>query len=197
MSVNVFDRFTSRIEEVTAYLTAHQLPLSLPAGPPAPDDPWSVPRPAAVDRTTLAWSTAVLMLASHHHTAIDRQAPAADALLRELGVCGLAQLHCDLNAGAPIDYRFTRCPYCDGIGEDPTLPTCQELGCALWHEYDGHGHMCPVCRDDDYQPQWFAEEHMAELEELLAASIEDKTPARSWFGAWLRRRGPARDRPRR
>ena len=128
------------------------------------------------------------MLANHHHTAIDRQVPAADALLRELGVRGLATLHSDLNAGAPVDYRFTRCPYCSGIGEDPTRPTCHHLGCAPWHEFDDHEHLCPVCRGDDYQPQWFAKEHMAELEELLADAIEEKAPPRSWLKVWRRRR---------
>ncbi len=81
-------------------------------------------QPERVDRTTLAWCTAVTMLAEHHHTGLDRQVPAADALLRELGVHGLAQLHTDIHAGAPIDYRFTRCPYCVGLGEDPNLPDC-------------------------------------------------------------------------
>ncbi|MFI7359442.1 hypothetical protein ACIBTP_36600 [Streptomyces avidinii] len=42
------------------------------------------------------------MLADHHHTGMDRQVLPADALLRELGVCGLAQLHSDLHHGVPI-----------------------------------------------------------------------------------------------
>ncbi|MGW0607777.1 hypothetical protein [Streptomyces sp. NPDC002640] len=52
----------------------------------------------------------VTMLGDYHHTGIDRQVLTVDALLRELGVRGLAQLHSDLHAGAPIDYHFTRCP---------------------------------------------------------------------------------------
>ncbi|MEQ4611488.1 hypothetical protein ABMX48_36760 [Streptomyces cavourensis] len=105
----------------------------------------------------------------HRH----RQVLAADALLRELGVRGLAQLHSALHAGAPIDYRYTRCPYCSGIGEDPTQPTCGEAGCAPWLEFVGHDHPCPVC-PGDYQPQWYAGERMTELEELLADAIEER-----------------------
>jgi hypothetical protein len=129
------------------------------------------------------------MLADHHHTGIDRQVLAADALLRELGVRGLLQLHSDLRHGAPIDYRFTPCPYCSGIGVDPTQPTCEEAGCAPWLEFAGHDHPCPVC-PDDYQPEWFAEETMTELEELLADAIEEReehASLRYRLRAWLRR----------
>ncbi|MFJ3973465.1 hypothetical protein ACIPYR_35725 [Streptomyces parvus] len=90
------------------------------------------------------------------HTAIDRQVLAADALIRELGVRGLAPLHSDLHFGAPIDYRFTRCPYCSGLGEDPTLPNCQEVGCPREYEFADHPHICPVCRGEDFQPEWIA-----------------------------------------
>lgn len=127
-----------------------------------------------VDRSTLAWCTAASMLADHHHTGIDRQVLAADALLRELVARVLAQFHSGLHAGAPIDYRFIRCPYCSGIGEDPTQPTCGEVGCAAWLEFAGHDHVCPACRGEDYQPQWFAEERTTELEELLADAIEER-----------------------
>ncbi|MEU9108881.1 hypothetical protein AB0D54_32065 [Streptomyces xanthophaeus] len=172
----VFDQFTRRTADVTAQLTTLGIPLTAPAPPPAdadPTDPWASSYAVPVDRSTLAWCTAVQMLANHHDTGIDHQVPAADALLRELGVRGLAQLHTDLHHGAPIDYRFTRCPYCSGIGEDPTRPDCQDVGCAPWHEFDGHEHLCPVCHGDDYQPQWFAEEQMTDLEELLADAIEE------------------------
>ncbi|WP_327180360.1 hypothetical protein OG599_34820 (plasmid) [Streptomyces sp. NBC_01335] len=179
MPPTVFDQFTRRTADITAQLTTLGIPLTAPPLPPADPDPdptdsWASNYTAPVDRSTLAWCTAVQMLADHHHTGIDRQVPAADALLRELGVRGLAQLHSDLHAGAPVDFRFTRCPYCSGIGEDPTQPTCNEVGCATWLEHAGHDHLCPVCHGDDYQPQWLAEEQMAELEELLADAIEER-----------------------
>ncbi|OAR22731.1 hypothetical protein A8W25_24420 [Streptomyces sp. ERV7] len=175
MPTTVFDQFTRRTADVTAQLTNLGIPLTTPAPPPAdlnPADPWTGSYAVPVDRSTLAWCTAVTMLADHHHTGIDRQVLAADALMRELGIRGLAQLHSDLHHGAPIDYRFTPCPYCSGIGVNPTQPTCGEVGCAPWLEYAGHDHPCPVC-PDDYQPQRFAEEHMAKLEELLADAIKE------------------------
>ncbi|MFE2943419.1 hypothetical protein ACFXKG_30850 [Streptomyces sp. NPDC059255] len=190
MPTTVFDQFTRRAAEVTAQLTTLGIPLTAPTPPPAdpnPTDPWANSDTVPVDRSTLAWCTAVQMLADHHHTGIDRQVLATDALLRELGVRGLAQLHSDLHHGAPIDYRFTPCPYCSGIGEDPTQPTCGEVGCAPWLEFAGHDHLCPVCRYEDCQPQYFAEERMKELEELLAEGIKDKTPSRPRLATWLRR----------
>lgn len=194
MPTTVFDQFTRRVNTVTAQLTTLGIPLTAPALPPAanPTDPWASSYPIPVDRSTLAWCTAARMLADHHDTGIDRQVLAADALLRELGVRGLAQLHSDLVGGAPVDYRFTRCPYCSGIGEDPTQPTCGEVGCAPWLEFAGHDHPCPVC-PDDYQPQWYAEEQMTELENLLADAIEEReehASLRYRLGTWLRRRGP-------
>lgn len=48
-----------------------------------------------------------------------------------------------------------------------------------------------MCRGDDYQPQWFAEEHMTELEELLADAIEEneeRASLRYRVGTLLRRR---------
>lgn len=176
MPVTVFDQFTRRTADITAQLTTLGIPLTAPVPPPAgfnPADPWASNYAIPVDRSSLAWCTAVTMLADHHHTGIDHQVPAADALLRELGVRGLAQLHSDLHAGAPIDYRFTRCPYCSGIGEDPTQPTCGEAGCAPWPEFAGHDHPCPVC-PGNHQPQWYAEQQMTELEELLADAIEER-----------------------
>ncbi|MBB1245010.1 hypothetical protein GL263_15745 [Streptomyces durbertensis] len=196
MPTTVFDQFTRRTADVTAQLTTLGIPLTAPAAPPPTDlnpaDPWASNYAAPVDRSTLAWCTAVQILADHHDTGIGRQVLAADALLCELGVRGLAQLHSDLHHGAPIDYRFTRCPYCSGIGEDPTQPDCQDVGCAPWHELDGHEHLCPVCHGDDYQPQWFAEEQMTELEELLADAIEEReenASLRYRLGRLLRRRG--------
>ncbi|MFF3540031.1 hypothetical protein ACFYXP_39735 [Streptomyces sp. NPDC002466] len=177
MPTTVFDQFTRRTADVTAQLTTLGIPLTAPTPPPAdpdPDDPWASSYTVPVDRSTLAWCTAAQMLADHHHTGIDHQVLAADALLRELGVRGLAQLHTDLHHGAPIDYRFTPCPYCSGIGEDPTQPDCQDAGCPPQYEFAGHDHLCPVCRGADYQPQWLAEEHMPELEQLLADAIEER-----------------------
>ncbi|MFJ2575153.1 hypothetical protein ACIOYT_32685 [Streptomyces halstedii] len=106
MPTTVFDQFTRRTADVTAQLTTLGIPLTAPTPPLAdlnPADPWASSYPVPVDRFTLAWCTAVQMLADHHHTGIDRQVLAADALLRELGVCGLPQLHSDLHAGAAID----------------------------------------------------------------------------------------------
>ncbi|MEU5689912.1 hypothetical protein [Streptomyces venezuelae] len=177
MPTTVFDQFTRRTADVTAQLASLGIPVTAPTPPPAdlnPADPWASNYAVPVDRSTLAWCTAVTMLANHHHTGIDRQVLAADALLRELGVRGLAQLHSDLHHGAPVDFRFTRCPYCSGIGEDPTQPDCSEVGCPAWLEFAGHDHPCPVCHGDDYQPQWFAEEQMTKLEELLADAIEER-----------------------
>ncbi|MEU8708707.1 hypothetical protein [Streptomyces sp. NPDC048565] len=184
------DQFTHLTAGVTAQLAALGIQLTAPASPPAaldPAVPWASNYAAPVDRSSLAWCTAVTMLADHHHTGIDRQVLAADALLRELGVRGIAQLHSDLHHGAPVDYRFTRCPYCSGMGEDPTQPTCGELGCAPWLEFAGHDHLCPVCHGDDHQPQWLAEQQMTRLEERLAEAVK-KAGERSSFIHRLRAR---------
>lgn len=180
-----FTQFTRR----TAEIATHDMPLAAPAAPSAgTTDPWANNYPAPVDRSSLAWRTAVEMLADHHRTSVEVQALAADALLRELGVRGLAQLHSDLHHPAPIDYRFTLCPYCSGAGEDPTQPTCEDLGCPPKYEFAGHDHICPVCEGEDYQLQWFAEEQMAELEELLADAIKEEERASFLcrVGTWLR-----------
>ncbi|MFJ1751191.1 hypothetical protein ACIOJD_33925 [Streptomyces sp. NPDC088116] len=187
----VFDQFTRRTADVTAELSSLRIPLTAPAPPPAdavPADPWASSYAVPIDRSTLAWCTAVQMLADHHHTGIDRQVLAADALLRELGVRGLAQLHSDLHHGAPIDYRFTRCPYCSGIGEDPTQPTCEEVGCPPEYEFAGHDHLCPVCHGDDCQPQWFAQRQMEALEQLLTSALTERTPPRTKWHTLLRSR---------
>ncbi|MEU8599348.1 hypothetical protein AB0D07_37680 [Streptomyces globisporus] len=127
----LFTEFPKRIADITTQLTTQGIPLLAPvtpAAPPDPDDPWGSNHPAPpVDRTTLAWCTAVQMLADHHHTAVEQQV-----------------------LGAPIDYRFTRCPYCSGLGEDPTLPDCREVGCPPQYEFADHPHICPVCRGEDY-----------------------------------------------
>lgn len=181
----LFTEFPQRIADVTNQLTMQGIPLTAPitsGSRPDPDDPWGSSHPAPpIDRATLAWCTAARMLADHHHTAIDRQVLAADALLRELGVRGLAQLHSDLASGAPIDYRFTRCPYCSGLGEDPTLPDCREVGCPPQYEFADHPHICPVCRGEDYQPEWFAEERVTELDRWLAVSLGHGPVRVSWY----------------
>ncbi|MFG3398602.1 hypothetical protein [Streptomyces parvus] len=181
----LFTEFPKRIADITNQLTTQGIPLTAPvtpAAPPDPDDPWGSNHPAPpVDRTTLAWCTAVQMLADHHHTAIEQQVLSADALIRELGVRGLTQLHSDLHRGAPIDYRFTRCPYCSGLGEDPTLPTCREVGCPPQYEFADHHHICPVCRGEDYQPEWFAEKRVAELDRSLATSLGHGPGRALWY----------------
>ncbi|WP_331735742.1 hypothetical protein OG333_37420 (plasmid) [Streptomyces anulatus] len=101
--------------------------------------------------------------------------------MRELGVRGLAQLHTDLHGGAPIDYRFTRCPYCSGCGEDPLLPDCAELGCPPQYEFIDHDHICPVCQGESFQPEWFAEERIIQLDGLLTQPRDRATGQVSWF----------------
>lgn len=189
-----FNQFPQRISDVTTQLTAHGLPLTAPTTPaplPDPDDPWASSRSTPpVDRTTLAWCTAAQILSAHHRTPLSTQVLAADALIRELGVRGLAQLHTDLHGGAPIDYRFTCCPYCSGCGEDPLLPDCGELGCPPQYEFIDHDHICPVCQGESFQPEWFAGERIIQLDGLLvdAASNDGRRGARfvSWFHNALR-----------
>ncbi|MFH8886597.1 hypothetical protein [Streptomyces californicus] len=173
MPTTLFQQLTRRTANITTQLTTLGIPLTAPALPPTepdPSDPWASSYSPTVDRTTLAWCTAVTMLAQHHHTGLDRQVPAADALLRERGVHGLAQLHSDIHAGAPVDYRFTRCPYCASLGEDPTLPDCREVGCPPQYEFADHPHLCPVCHGADYQPEWYAEERITQLDQMLNGS---------------------------
>ncbi|MFF3974870.1 hypothetical protein ACFYZ6_34150 [Streptomyces rubiginosohelvolus] len=181
----LFTEFPKRIADITTQLTTQGIPLTAPvtpAAPPDPENPWGSNHPAPpVDRTTLAWCTAVQMLADHHHTAIERQILAADALLRELGVRGLAQLHSDLHHGAPIDYRFTRCPYCGGLGEDPTLPDCREVCCPPQYEFADRPHICPVCEGADYQPEWFAKKRVTERDRWLATSLGNRPGRTSWY----------------
>ncbi|MFJ1803976.1 hypothetical protein [Streptomyces sp. NPDC088180] len=112
------------------------------------------------------------MLSAHHRTPLSTQVLSADALIRERGVCGLTQLRTDLHGGAPIDYRFTHCPYCSGCGEDPLLPDCVELGCPPQYEFIGHDHICPVCRGENAQPDRFTAERITELDRLLADALE-------------------------
>ncbi|MDX3342699.1 hypothetical protein V5N34_35010 [Streptomyces baarnensis] len=71
---------------------------------------------------------------------------AVDALLCQLGASGIAQLHSDLDHGAPINYPYTRCPYCSGLGEGPTLLNCRELSCPLQYEFADHPHVCTSAR---------------------------------------------------
>ncbi|MCX4919914.1 hypothetical protein [Streptomyces sp. NBC_00687] len=182
--------FTRRITAVTDQLTAANIPLTATAPPPlaAPTDPWASTHTATIDRSTLAWCTAAQMLADHHQTSVVRQVASADALLRELGVRGLAQLHSDLNRGAPVDYAYTRCPYCDCLGEDPTLPTCADARCPSWQRSNGHGHTCPVCHGADYQPEALGESRLQALDNLLAATADDAHHPARRTARFLRRR---------
>ncbi|RPK78200.1 hypothetical protein [Streptomyces sp. ADI98-10] len=179
--LTVFSQFPQRISDVTTQLIAQGLPLTAPATPAPPldpDDPWASSRPAPpVNRTTLAWCTAAQMLSAHHRTPLSTQVHSADALIRELGVRGLAQLHTDLHGGAPIDYRFTRCPYCSGCGEDPLLPDCVDLGCPPQYEFIDHDHICQVCQGESFQPDWFAEERIVRLDAALAEAISTRGSA--------------------
>ncbi|MFJ3439188.1 hypothetical protein ACIPMU_37395 [Streptomyces cyaneofuscatus] len=167
--------FHGRIADVVTHLIAEGLPLTAPTQV-ALDEPVTDPEP--VDRTTLAWCTAALMLANHHHTPIHQQAPSADALMRERGVRGLAKLDSDLHHGAPVDYDFTRCPYCSGTADDPTKPTCEELRCPPEAEFADHYHLCPVCDGAQYAPEYHAEERLAELDRLLTDAIAAPRPPR-------------------
>ncbi|MGW6287398.1 hypothetical protein [Streptomyces sp. NPDC055107] len=179
-----FNQFPQRISDVTTQLTTHGIPLTAPttpAPPPDPDDPWASSQPTPpVDRTTLAWCTAAQMLSAHHRTPLSTQVLSVDALIRELGISGLAQLHTDLHDGAPIDYRFTRCPYCAGCGEDPLLPDCAELGCPSQYGFIDHDHVCPVCQGESFQPEWFAEERIVRLDHLLTGAIDPGSVWVSW-----------------
>ncbi|MFE8979080.1 hypothetical protein ACFYM7_37575 [Streptomyces cyaneofuscatus] len=186
-SHSVYDEFQDRMAQVITHLTGEGLPLTAPPAPAAdPDGPWASP-PAAVDRTTLAWCTAALMLANHHQTPIHQQAPSADALLRERGIRGLAELHSDLHHGAPVDYDFTRCPYCSGIGDDPTQPTGEEVHCPPQYEFADHDHLCPVCHGAEYAPEYHAQERLAEIDRLLTDTISASLSRRNRFGLPRRR----------
>ncbi|MGW0538527.1 hypothetical protein [Streptomyces sp. NPDC003032] len=181
------DRFADRVTEVTTELATLDIPLTVPAGPFTTDEYGWIDFTPEIDRSGLAWCTAVRMLADHHHTPLSRQILNADALLRELGVPGLATLHRDL-VGAPIDYRFTPCPYCDGMGEDPTLPTCEQLGCRIPASIADHPHGCLVCRGETYEPEYYAERQMDEAEQLWAEALAAKTPPRRSWRTLLHRR---------
>jgi len=183
------DYINQRVSDVTAELIAHGLPLTTPAGPLAIDpNGWLIHNPA-IDRTSPAWCTAVRMLADHHHTPLVDQIPTADALLKDRGIRGLATLHRNLAGGAPIDYRFTRCPYCQGLGEDPTEPSCAELGCRVPADISDHPHGCPVCRGANCEPEYYAEQQMNQVEQLLADALTTRTPPRrTVLRSLLRRR---------
>ncbi|MFB7030945.1 MULTISPECIES: hypothetical protein [unclassified Streptomyces] len=143
-------------------------------------DPWASSRPVPVDRNTLAWRTAARMLAEHHRTSTDRQAPFADAVLRESGIRGLATLHSNLCGGAPVDYRFTRCPYCSGQGESPSPTACRDVGCTQAREADGHEHLCPVCQGADHDPKGHADTRMRQMDTLLIAALAKTRSGARW-----------------
>lgn len=54
----------------------------------------------------------------------------------------------------PVDYRYTRCPDCRGLGTNPDA--CQILGCRPHADApngNGHEHLCGTCRGADHNPQ--------------------------------------------
>ncbi|TLS45725.1 hypothetical protein FE633_13235 [Streptomyces montanus] len=175
--------------DVHAELTEIDAPLTAP-GRPSRNDPngWSYGYSDDIDRTTLDWATAYRMLTDHQPDAPRlSHIYAADALLRERRVEGLATLHQKL-AGGPINYRFTRCPYCWGSGEDPTDPTCEDLGCSRSMEVLAHDHLCPVCRGEEFAPEYFGPDQMELMAERLARALVARTPALRPIAAWFSRR---------
>ncbi|RNG26382.1 hypothetical protein, partial [Streptomyces botrytidirepellens] len=169
------DYLTQYVSHVTAELKAHDIPLVIQPTPRPPDpNGWSTYTPP-INRTRPAWCTAVLMLADHHHTPLIDHIPTADAIIKDHGIRGLAVLHRDL-AGGPVDYRFTPCPYCQGVGEDPTQPTCESLRCPVSADISDHPHGCPVCRAADCDPDSYAEQQMHQVEQLLIEALIARTP---------------------
>lgn len=47
----------------------------------------------------------------------------------------------------------------------------RKLGCPPQYEFADHPHICLVCRGENYQPEWFAEERVTELDRRLATSL--------------------------
>jgi hypothetical protein len=155
---------------VLAELTEVGAPFTAPGRPSRTDATgWSFGYSPDIDRTSLAWATAYRMLRDHQP-----DAPwfslmlSADALLRELRVPGLATLHRDL-AGAPVDYRYTRCPYCDGDSLDPTRPTCEDRGRT--RDTEAHEYICPVCQGAAFQPEYFGSAQIEQADRLLAEAL--------------------------
>lgn len=179
------------LSDVHAALVDLALPLTAP-GRPARTDPhgWSYGYSPDIDRTTLAWATAYQLLTDHQPGAPRlSQAFAADAVLREHGEHGLAVLHRQLS-GAPIDYRFTRCPYCWGRGDDPVDATCDERGCLHGLDARDHEHLCAVCRGAEFGPEYFGDDQIDLMDQRLARALAERTPARRPRTAWLHlRRG--------
>jgi hypothetical protein len=168
---------------IRTVLDGMDLPLTAP-GRPSRTDPngWSYGYSPEIDRTSLAWATAYRMLADHQPDAEPlSHVYAADAVLRELGTAGLAILQSNLVGGAPIDFRYTPCPYCGGGGEDPTA-ACEDLGCSVHVDIADHLHGCPVCRAEVFEPELTAEQEMRRIDELLAEALPPAKPR------WLRAR---------
>ncbi|WP_228183868.1 hypothetical protein [Streptomyces anulatus] len=49
------------------------------------------------------------------------------------------------------------------------------------YEFFGHGHICPVCMGAEYQPEWFGEERIIQLDGLLTDARDSGTGQVSWF----------------
>jgi hypothetical protein len=175
--------------DVLRELAAIEAPLTA-SGRPSRIDPngWMYGYSDDIDRTTLAWATAYRML-TDHQPEVPRLSHiyAADALLRESRVEGLATLHQEL-AGGPINYRFTRCPYCWGRGEDPVDATCDERGCLHGLDPRDHEHLCPVCRGEEYAPEYFGPDQMQLMDERLTRALAARTSAPRRLHGRLRRR---------
>ncbi|WP_199552641.1 hypothetical protein [Streptomyces sp. N35] len=168
---SIEEEFARRVTRINGYLIERGIPLTAPELPRQhSDDPWGAPY-GSLDRSTLAWCTAVLLLALHHDTPIEMQIPAADAVLRESGVAGLRQLHRDLHGGAPVDYEYIRCPYCSGTMFDPAPVSCQETGCLHYLHGIEHDHYCPVCWGVDYQPEILLPERREYVAKLFAEAL--------------------------
>ncbi|MDT9701116.1 hypothetical protein [Streptomyces sp. P17] len=163
--------------DILSELAEIEAPLTAP-GRPSRTDPngWSYGYSDDIDRTTLAWATTYRRLTDHQPDAPRlSHIYAADALLRECRVTGLATLHQEL-AGGPVNYRFTRCPYCWGSGEDPVEATCDERGCLHGLDAD-HEHLCPVCRGEEFAPEYFGPDQIQLMDERLARALVARTPA--------------------
>ncbi|MFV8133242.1 hypothetical protein [Streptomyces syringium] len=151
-------RETALLAAARTVLDNLEAPLTAP-GRPSRTDPngWSYGYSPEIDRTSLAWAIAYQLLADHQpDTPALSHVYGADAVLREQGIRGLADLQSNLANGAPIDYAYTRCAYCDATGEDPVSP-----------DYDAS---CPLCRGAIWYPERHSDQQIPRLVDLLTAT---------------------------